>query len=218
LFINFKAAKMKNNGMIILMLTGTVCLFSCTKKEPVPESKVHDKWGYLIIDYDSVGSVVNVSSVNFTGGSTVIWGGGSDGNGDEYAVLFTDTGFLNPVLYTIPYGMYKMKNDGLHSVSATAAGSNAPWLKYPGVLGETVVMHNIDNTYTEDRTLVSTNATVTVPAGTFGNQHLYEFKSGGLLIARLWFNEHEWFVKYEVYDSTGTYVDYTYELMSYSAY
>lgn len=202
----------KNKVFVIVM--GVICLLSC-KKEANPESKVHDTWGYLLIDYDSVGNVVDLSSVNFSAGGSIMWGGGSDKYGDEYAVLFTDTGYFNYNLYTIPYGTYKMKDDGLHCMSPLSAGAEEPWLKYPGILGETTVLHKYNSSYTEERTLVSTNATISVPAGLLGNQHLYEFRSQGILIARLWFNAEQWFVKYEVYDSTGAYVDYTYELMSY---
>ncbi len=210
---------MKSNVIVILM--GLVCLISCQPQpEWLAEPKVNDQWSYRWKDYDSLGNIVDsadLSILSKQSNSLFLTPGWNPPQNDEFVCLFTDTGYYDLYTVDIPYGHYRMREDGLYNLGPVG-GPQKVWLKYPGNAGEMYILQNIDYTYSEQRTILATNATVVVPAGTYTNQYLYELRSQGILLAHLWFNPNEWFVKYEVFDSTGTYVDYTYELVSYMAY
>jgi hypothetical protein len=203
---------MKNQ--VIMLLVGIVCLNACKPESQIAmEPKIDDVWIYRYIDYDGSGNVISSNDLTLNGQLYPVYGTPNNVM-VPYVSLFLITHFQE----VIPYGYYRMESDGLHCFNKlTVAGSDNLFLKYPGVPGDIFTLTNGQNNYTEERTIVSINDSLTIPVGFFSDLYKYEFASEGVPVSNLWFRNDVWFVKYEVLDTTGTYIDYAYELVSYTA-
>jgi hypothetical protein len=204
---------MKNYGIFLLVI---ICIMSCKPTKLPPEPKEGDEWAYRVFDYDETGNIVDSTDVYFIGETD---NHQTSNTIEPYAHIHVPGNYYSYAL--IPAGEFRMESDGLYCLTFTSgAGGKGKilFLKYPGIVGDSFMM-NAGN-YSEGRNITSINDSISVPYGNLTGLYKYEFFYMGSPKGKLWFNENVWFAKYEKLDSltsgTGVYVDYAYELVSYT--
>jgi hypothetical protein len=202
---------MKNAGIFLLVI---ICMMACKPTMLPPEPKEGDEWVYRFFDYDEAGNMVYSDDRYLIGGSSTL---NLTNSIVPYVDIHMPGGYLDS---PVPAGIFRMEPDGLHRILYTgyAGKKEVLYLKYPGAMGNSYEV-NV-GAYNQGMNITSISDSVSVPYGTLTGLYKYEISFLGQPTGQLWFNENVWFVKYEQLDSltsgTGIYVDYAYELVSYT--
>lgn len=200
--------ELKRNRVFECICAFFILFSSCTPPMEPPEPKIGDDWIYHCTSYDSNGVVLSEADITYHANERVYnnapWA--QVDNGD-----YLETEYIE--------GTLRMEYGGLWRVISTSINSYpVHWLKYPGAVGEGF-SYNV--TGTSSPTIYWNIASITdsldVPLGHFDNLYKYTQEVGGVSCGNLWFNDSVWFVKYELYADSASYIYKTYELVSYTA-
>lgn len=185
--------------LALFVLAG--CLTACEPTVNVtPDPKLGDEWVMHYIDYNEDGSIAAETDLTFTTTEIVF-------NNESWVQLVTPSGVL---------GIFKMKDDGLHHLSSSVA--DELFLSYPGTVGDSTHLHLYNENYVHYTSAVAQSTSI--PSGIYTANYYVQYDTNSLE-AYIWFTENEWFIKFQEFDQTtigppGMFMDYQYELVSYT--
>lgn len=193
---------MKLNKIVFGISLVSGLLFSCNPNANVtPDPKLGDTWVMRYEDYDEYGSLISAQDINVTTSEVIF-------NEESWVQLNSPLGSL---------GIFKMKSDGLHHLSSGV--TDELFFTFPGNVGDSTFFHLNGENYYHKTDAVNTSAILI--GGTFNGVNSYTQYDDNSYEATILFTENEWFIKFMEFDEKvinppGMFMDYQYEIISYT--